>query len=180
MATTLGRGWDGDGDDSDSDGRGEVVTVATTTVAQHDRPAEARAVRLLHGLVWALVVFAAAISFLAVLLDDEILRATGGAGVSADDTRVPASYSPVVVVLYVVVAGLVLVLLAFLRGGHNWARHSLAVTFALLAVSTVAVLRAGVPVEFVPLLGAWLALDALVLYLLYRPETSAYVAPRLV
>ncbi|MDO9454732.1 hypothetical protein [Nocardioides sp.] len=138
------------------------------------RPAAVtRAVRL----VWVLVLLAAAVTVLAVVLDDDILRSTAGT-VSADDTRVPPSFTPVVIVLDVVVSSLVLVLLAFVQGGHNWARHCLAVSFVLLAVATAAVLRTAPPVEFVPPLAVWLALDGLLLYLLYRPETTAYVTPR--
>ncbi|WP_148614678.1 hypothetical protein [Nocardioides rubriscoriae] len=127
-------------------------------------------------LVWAMVVLAAAITVLAVVLDDEILRSTASV-VSADDTRVPPSFTPVVIVLDVVVTSLVLVLLAFFRGGHNWARHCLAATLVLLAVATAAMLRTGPPVAFVPPVVVWLGLDALVVVLLYRPGTTAYVTP---
>lgn len=136
-----------------------------------ERPAAATRV---VQLVWALVLLGAAITALAVVLDDEILRSTTGA-TSADDTRVPPSFTPVLVVLYVVVAALVLVLLAFFRGGHNWARHCLAVTFVLLAVATAAMLVTGPPIAFVPAVAVWLVLDALVLSYLYRPGTTAFV-----
>ena len=78
-------------------------------------------------VIWALVVVATAVTVLAVVRDDDLVAAwAGGQGRSVDDTRVPPSFTPVVVVLYVVISILLLVLLAFLRGGHNWARHCIA------------------------------------------------------
>ncbi|MEO9324684.1 hypothetical protein ABFT23_14415 [Nocardioides sp. C4-1] len=129
-------------------------------------------------LVWALVLLAGVMTVLAVVLDDQILDAAGTPANNPDDTRVPPSYSPVVVVLYVTLAALVLVLLAFVRNAHNWARHCLAVTFVLLALAMVALLVAGPPVTFVPFVCVWLALDAALLHQLYRPESGAFLAPR--
>lgn len=129
-------------------------------------------------LVWTLVLLAAAMAVLAAVLDNEILRSFDGAGVSADDTRVPPSFTPVVIVLDIVVTSLVLVLLAFVRGGHNWARHCLAVAFVLVGVAFVAMLRTGPPIAFfAPVIG-WLLLDAALLYFVYRPESAAWAAPR--
>ncbi len=136
-----------------------------------------RSVTRVVQLVWALVLLGAALTVLAAVLDDEIIRSTQAAGVSADDTRVPPSFTPVIVVLYVVVAVLVLVLLAFFSGGHNWARHSLAATLVLLALATVATLLTGPPVAFLAPVAATLVLDALLVHLLYRPATTAYVTP---
>lgn len=128
-------------------------------------------------LVWTLVLLAAVMTVLAVVLDDEILQAAG-APANPDDTRVPPSYTPVVIVLYLTLAALVLVLLAFVRGAHNWARHCLTVAFVLLALAMVALLVAGPPVAFVPFVVVWLALDAALLHQLYRPESGAFLAPR--
>jgi hypothetical protein len=147
---------------------------ATTTGVTSERPAS---VTRLVRLVWVLVLLAAAMTVLAALLDDEIIRSTSTAGTSADDTRVPPSFTPVVIVMDVVITSLVLVLLAFVSGGHNWARHCLALAFVLLAVATAAVLRTGPPGAFVPPAVVWLGLDGLLLYLLYRPETTAFVRP---
>ena len=129
-------------------------------------------------LVWTLVLLGAAMAVLAAFLDDEILRSFNGAGLSADDTRVAPSFTPVVIVLDVVVTSLVLVLLEFVRGGHNWARHCLAFAFVLLAVSFVAMLTTGPPVAFFPPAIGWLLLDGTLLFFLYRPESAAWAAPR--
>lgn len=145
--------------------------VVTQQPALAERPTAATRV---VQLVWVLVLLGAALTVLSVVLDDEIIRSTTGA-TSADDTRVPPSFTPVIVVLYAVVAALVLVLLAFFSGGHNWARHCLAATFVLLAVATAAMLVTGPPIAFVPPVVLWLALDGLLLHLLYRPATTAFV-----
>ncbi len=137
------------------------------------RPAS---LRLAAALVGVLVLLGAVLTVLAAVLDDEILRATGGAGVSADDTRVPASFAPVVVVLDVVATGLVLTLAALLLAGHDWARHSLTATLALIAVATVSGLTtAGVPPTVVVAGVVVLVVEAALVALLYRPEVGAWV-----
>ncbi|GAA5151230.1 hypothetical protein GCM10023340_29760 [Nocardioides marinquilinus] len=137
-----------------------------------DRPTSVtRAVQL----VWLLVLLALAGTVLAVVFDDELLRASGAAGTTADDTRVPPSLAPVAVVLYVVVVSLLLVLLSFVLDGHNWARHCLAAAVGLLGVGTVAVLVTGPPLAVVVGGVVTLVVDALVVRQLYRPATAAYV-----
>ena len=129
-------------------------------------------------LIWLLVLLALAMTVLSVVFDDELLRVSGAAGTTADDTRVPPSFAPVAVVLYVTVASLVLVLLSFLVGGHNWARHCLTAVFAMLAIAAVSGLRLDPPAVFVVVSVVSLVLEAVLVYFLYRPETGAYVAPR--
>lgn len=128
-------------------------------------------------LIWLLVGVGAAITLLAVVLSDELVRAwAGGRGLSADDTRVPPSFTPVAIVLFVVVATLLLVLMDFLRGAHNWARHCLGAGCVLVVLGGAAVIRTGPPVAFdVAAVVALLVAVALALCL-YAPETSAYVA----
>ena len=99
----------------------------------------------------------------------------GGQGRSPDDTRVPPSFTPVVVVLYVVVSSLLLVLLAFLRGGHGWARHCIAAGAALVAVAVVSGLRTDPPLRL-PARGAGHpGARRRAPGLLYLPATNAYV-----
>lgn len=128
-------------------------------------------------LTWLLVLLALALTVLAVIFDDELLRASGAAGTSADDTRVPPSFTPVVIVLYVTVVSLVLVLLSFVVGGHNWARHCLTATFGVVALATIAAVRLDPPLVFVAVGLVSFVLEGLLVYHLYRPETAAYVAP---
>ncbi|MGA8255026.1 MAG: hypothetical protein WB767_00470 [Nocardioides sp.] len=126
-------------------------------------------------VVWLLVALALAFTVLAVVFDDDLVAAWGGQGVSVDDTRVPPSFTPVVIVLYVVVASLVLVLMALFRDGNNWARHCLAIGFVLIAIATLAGVRTEPPTLFVVCSLVALALVVLLLVLLYLPTTRAYV-----
>ncbi len=153
----------------------DPATPATpTTPATVPRPASVtRAVQL----ILLLVLLAAAVTVLAVTFDEDLVTAwAGGQGISADDTRVPPSFTPVVVVLFVVVSSLLLVLMAFLRDGHNWARHCLGAATGLIAVVVVAGTRTGPPTVFLVAALLALAIDVVLLVFLYLPTTSAYVA----
>jgi hypothetical protein len=152
-------------------------TAPGATTTSPGRPPRPPALTRVTQGVWLLVLLGAALTVLAIVLDDEIIRSTRAGTVSADDTRVPPSFTPVVVVLDVVVSSLVLVLLAFVQGAHNWARHCLAVAFVLIGVATVAVLRTAPPVAFVPPVVVFLLLLGVLVHLLYRPGLSAYLHP---
>ncbi|WP_340538680.1 hypothetical protein [Nocardioides sp. GXZ039] len=129
-------------------------------------------------LVWALIVLAGVLAALSVVFEDELVRAFGAAGATADDTRVPPSFAPVAVVLWVTVSSLLLVLTAMLLGGHVWGRHTLAATVALIAVGTVSAMLDSNPPAAAVLGGLLsLVLDVLIVVLLYRPETTAYLVP---
>ncbi len=128
-------------------------------------------------LIWLLVLLSAGVTVLAVIFDAELVTAwAGGQGSSADDTRVPPSFAPVVVVLFVVVASLLLVLMSFLRDGHNWARHCLGAGTLMIAFVIAAGLRTSPPTVFAVSAIVALVLDVLLLVALYLPTTSAYVA----
>lgn len=128
-------------------------------------------------LVLLMVLLAGVATVLAVVFDDDLVTAwVGGAGSTADDTRVPPSFTPVVIVLYVVVASLMLVLMSFLRDGHNWARHVLGGTTVLIALTIVSCIRTGPPTVFLVIGILALVVDALLLVFLYLPTTTAYVA----
>ncbi len=128
-------------------------------------------------LVLLLAAVALVMVVLAVVLDDELVAASGMAGASADDTRVPPSFTPVVAVLYVTVVSLVLVLVAFVLAGHNWARHCLAAAHLVLAIGGVAGLRTMPSPPYVVVIAGSLVVEALVVFFLYRPDTSAYLLP---
>ena len=88
--------------------------------------------------------------------------------------HVPA-FIPVALVLFVVVALLIWVLAAFLRGGYGWARMSLTVTLFFLAVGTIAGLRTGAPATFMVLSVASFPIEAAAAYFLWHKDTSAYL-----
>jgi len=92
-------------------------------------------------LLAVLVALGAVVTVLIVLLQDQlikswaegrpdtrkVLRSQGLDAVKDGEVHVPA-FIPVALVLFVVVALLIWVLAAFLRGGYGWARMSLTVT----------------------------------------------------
>ena len=139
-------------------------------------------------LLMAIVVLGAVATLLIVLLRDQLIRSwaegrpdmrrvlrTGGLDAVKDgEVHVPA-FVPVALVLFVVVAGLIWVLAAFLRGGYNWARVVLTVTLFFLAVGTVAALRTGAPATFAALSVASFPLEAAAAYFLWHKDTSAYL-----
>jgi hypothetical protein len=103
-----------------------------------------------------------------------VLQTQGLEGVKNGDVHVPA-FVPVAVVLFVVVALLIWVLTAFLRGGYNWARVALTVTLFFLAVGTIAGLRTGAPATFMVLSVASFPIEAAAVYFLWHKDTSAYL-----
>jgi len=78
-------------------------------------------------------------------------------------------------VLFVVVALLIWVLAAFLRGGYGWARVALTVTMFFLAVGTIAGLHTGAPVTFMLLSVASFPIELAAVFFLWHQDTSAYL-----
>lgn len=102
------------------------------------------------------------------------LRAGGLAAVKESSVHIPA-FAPVAVVLFVVLAGLALVLVAFFRDGHAWARTCLAVLIGFTALGTVAGIRTAPPAVFVVFAIVSLLLEVLLVTLLFHPATTAYL-----
>lgn len=103
-----------------------------------------------------------------------VLRTQGLEAVKNGDVHVPA-FVPVALTMFVVMALLIWVLAAFLRGGYNWARVSLTVTLFFLAVGTVAGLRTGMPATFSVVSLLSFPLEAAAVFLLWHKDTSAYL-----
>jgi hypothetical protein len=138
---------------------------------QQSRPASVdRAVLLL----WGLVVVGVIVTVLVVVFRQELAEAWS-AGHPPDSAIKQPEFVPVVIVSYVVVAGLILTLVPFLRGGHNWARHSLAATVVFIGITTVAGLRTDPPAVFVVCAAVSLVYNAVLLFHLYHRATTAYV-----
>jgi Na+-driven multidrug efflux pump len=152
----------------------ELPTMPSPSAPQdqpYQRPASVnRAVVLLWGLVLVGVV----VTVLVVVFRDELAEAWS-AGHPPDSAIKQPEFVPVVIVSYVVVAGLILTLVPFLRGGHNWARHSLAATVVFIGITTVAGLRTDPPPVFVACAFVSLAYNAVLLYHLLHRDTSAFV-----
>ena len=96
-------------------------------------------------------------------------------GHPSDSSIQAPAFVPVAIVLYVVYAGLMLVLLPFLRGGYNWARWSQFALVVVLVLSTLAALRTEPPTLFVVCSIASLPLNAAILYLLAHRDTNAFM-----
>jgi len=142
-------------------------------------------------LLAALVALGAVVTLLIVVLRDQLIRAwaegrpdtrkvlrtRGLDAVKDGDVHVPA-FIPVALVLFVVVALLIWVLAAFLRGGYGWARVALTVTLFFLAVGTIGGLRTGAPVTFMVLSVASFPIEAAAAYFLWHKDTSAFLRGR--
>jgi hypothetical protein len=146
------------------------------------------------SLVWAtrmlsaIVGLGAVVTVLMVVLRDQlirswaegrpdtrrVLRTQGLDAVKSGEVHVPA-FVPVALVLFVVVAGLIWVLTAFLRGGYHWARVALTVTLFFLAVGTFGALRTGAPTVFMVLSIVSFPLEAAAAFFLWHRHTSAYL-----
>src|SRR3954454_893150 len=136
----------------------------------------------------ALVALGALVTVLIVVLRDQLIRTwaqgrpdtrkvlrTGGLDAVKDgEVHVP-HFIPVALTLFVVVALLIWVLTAFLRGGYGWARVALTITLFFLAVGTVAGLRTGAPATFVVLSLLSFPIEAAAAYFLWHHDTSRFV-----
>jgi hypothetical protein len=138
---------------------------------QHSRPASVdRAVLLL----WGLVLVGLVVTVLVIVFRHELAEAWS-AGHPPDSAIKQPAFVPVVIVSYVVVGGLILTLVPFLRGGHNWARYSLTATVVFIGISTLAGMRTDPPALFVACAVVSLAYNAVLLFHLWHPDTTAYV-----
>ena len=147
-----------------------------------------RSVTRARQVLAALVALGAAVTALIVVLQDQlirswaqgrpdtrkVLRTRGLDAVKNGEVHVPA-FIPVALVLFVVMALLVWVLAAFLRGGYGWARVALTLTLFFLAVGTIGGLRTGAPVTFMVLSVASFPIEAAAAYFLWHKDTSAYL-----
>ena len=139
-------------------------------------------------MLGALVALGTLVTILIVVLRDQlirtwaqgrpdlrrVLRTQGLDAVKNGEVHVPA-FVPVALVLFVVVALLIWVLGAFLRGGYGWARTALTATLFFLAVGTIAGLHTGAPTTFVLLAALSFPIEAAALYFLWHRDTGAYL-----
>ncbi len=135
------------------------------------RPASVtRAIWLLRGLVTA----GAVVTVLVAVFWDQLVAAWSVGQPPSNAIKQPV-FVPVVIVSYIVIGGLVLTLVPFLRGGHNWARHSLVATVLFIVLSTLAGLRTGPPTVFVLCAVVSLAYNAVTLAFLWHQDTGRYL-----
>lgn len=142
-------------------------------------------------LLWTqrlLLVLGLLIVLLTWVREDDLIRAwaQGNAGASQTLARgglaavkagniPPPAFVPLAVVLFVVLAALVWVLVAFVRLGYGWARLTVTGLLAFMAVATVAGLRTSPPTIFVALAAVSFAIELAMLALLWHRDTSAHM-----
>jgi hypothetical protein len=139
-------------------------------------------------LSWALILLGLVTTALTVVLQDDLIRSwaegrrdirplldSQGLQAVKDGAVQPPAFVPVAIVLFVVVALLIWVLLAFFRNGYNWARVSLSALLILVAIGTVAALRAGPPTTFAVLSFVSFAVELAAVACLWHPHTSQYL-----
>jgi len=146
------------------------------------------------SLTWARRALAAVVGLgavttvLIVVLRDDLIRSwaegrrdirrileTQGLDAVKEGAVHPPAFVPVAVVMFIVVAGLIWVLAAFLNGGYNWARVCLTLLLFFLAVGTIAGLRTGAPPVFAVLSVASFPLEAVAVWFLWHRDTGAYL-----
>ncbi|MCY7395592.1 MAG: hypothetical protein LH468_05440 [Nocardioides sp.] len=101
--------------------------------------------------------------------------ATGGLEAIRSGGIAPPAFVPVAVVLFVVLASLVWVLLAFVRVGYGWARLTITGVLVFMAVATVAGIRTSPPSLFVALAAVSFLVELVMLAFLWHRDTSAHV-----
>lgn len=116
-----------------------------------------------------------AVTAILVVVQRRELLAAWTSGQPPDSAIEPLSFAPVAVVLYVVFAGLVLLMLAFLLGAHGWARYCLAASVAFVVLATLAGLRTHPPAAFVAVSVVGVVVEVLTLVLLWHPDVSAHL-----
>jgi len=134
------------------------------------RPA---AVDLASGLLWLQVASGLVVSVLVVVFRDDLEEAWSP-GSSGDSTVQPLDFVPVILVLYVVVAVTTLTLIPLLRGGHNWARHTLAGISVSILLATLATVRTMPPPLFRGLIIAAAVMSAVTLVFLWHPDARRH------
>ena len=134
------------------------------------RPA---AVEVATWLLWGLVVAGLVVSVLVIVYRDD-LQEVWSPGRSGDSTVQPLEFVPVIIVLYLVIAATTVTLIPLLRHGHNWARHSLAITALGLLLGCLAIVRTMPPALFRGCTIAAAVLSAITLVFLWHPDTRRY------
>ena len=125
-------------------------------------------------VLMGLVALSALTAVLTVVMRDDLVLSWADGRVDTGTVR-PPEFVPVAIVLFFVFAALAGVLIAFLRGGHNWARLSLTGLVAFMGLATLAGLRTNPPVLFLGLSVVSVALDLALLFFLWHRDTNAYI-----
>ena len=117
----------------------------------------------------ALVGVAGLSTLLTIIERDELVRTWTVRHPTGID---PPDFVPVAVVLFITFGLLAAVLMVFFRAGHGSARVALTVLAGFFLLAMVAVLRLDPPVLFIVLVVLSALLDLVLLFFLWRKDTS--------
>ena len=121
---------------------------------------------------WAVLLVTGVTALLTAVQRDALVDAW--AARQPPGSQAPA-FAPVAIVLYLTFALLAAVLVVFFRAGHNSARISLTGLAVFVLFTMFVVVRLDPPGLFLALAGVAAALDVLLLVLLWRRDTSAFL-----
>ncbi len=139
-------------------------------------------------VTYALVGWGVLAALLTVVLRDELIIAWAQGNQAAQEVldegglealeqssiRIPG-FVALTVTMLVVYAALAYVLVAFLRGGHSWARMVLTTTAAFTAFSVLVGLARDLPGLFVGLAVGALVLNVALVWFLWRGDTGRFL-----
>jgi O-antigen/teichoic acid export membrane protein len=120
----------------------------------------------------ALVGVAGLATLLTVVERDELVRAWTARHPTGID---PPDFVPVAIVLFITFGLLAAVLMVFFRAGHGSARVALTVLAGFVLLAMIAVLRLDPPVLFIVLAVLSGLLDLVLLFFLWRKDTSEFL-----
>jgi hypothetical protein len=120
----------------------------------------------------ALVGVAGLATLLTIVERDELVRVWTDRHPTGID---PPDFVPVAIVLFITFGLLAAVLMVFFRAGHGSARVALTVLAGLFLLATIAVLRLDPPVLFIVLAVLSGLLDLVLLFFLWRKDTSEFL-----
>ena len=132
------------------------------------------AIRIACRLLWFLNAAGLLVCVLVVVRRDD-LGAVWSPMQVGDSTVRPVEFVPVILVLYGVTAVLAATLIALLRAGHNWARHSLAAIVVGVFLVAVATVRTDPPTLVDGMAIAAAVIGSVTLVFLWHPQSRAFV-----
>ncbi len=150
------------------------MSTAAEPTSATTGPVRPRALSWVTRGVWAQVVVGVTTAVL-VVVEREALMDAWTSGQSPDSTIAPLSFLPVALVCCGTFVGSVLLMLAFLRAGHGWARWCLAAIVAFVVLATVAALRTAPPTPFVVVSAVGLLVEVATLVALWHPSVSRFL-----
>lgn len=139
-------------------------------------------------LLWAVVAWSGLTALLTFIFGDDliltwaegnqaaqaVLDEGGLEALKASSINIPG-FTQLAVVLFVVFAAMAVVLVAFLRGGHSWARWAITASVVFVVFATAVAVSREVPGLFVALSVGAFVLSVALLVFLWHKDTTAYL-----